>query len=149
MNDNYQNQFDNNEQNSQNQDAQQPQPPQYQPPQQYQQYQQYQQPAPNPPLTGTPGFGTASMILGIVAVVLSCIYYLSLPCAIVGLILGIVSLKRGTAGKKMAIAGIITSSISFILVVVWLFIIGMLVLSSDFFYDYYYDLMAFCISVFR
>ena len=59
---------------------------------------------------------TASMILGIIALELFCVVYLSIPCAIVGLVLGLISLgkiKRGEAsGPGMAKAGAICSSIA-------------------------------------
>lgn len=54
------------------------------------------------------GLAIASMVLGIVALVFSCcIYYISIPCAIVGLILGGVSLAKKQPGKGMAVAGLV------------------------------------------
>ena len=44
------------------------------------------------------GLAIASMVLGIVALCLSCcFYYVSIPCAVVGLILAAVSLKGNIA----------------------------------------------------
>ncbi len=64
------------------------------------------------------GFGIASMVLGILALCFSCcIYYISLPCAIIGFILGAVGLKR-QAGRGMAIAGLVCSLVSFIPVII-------------------------------
>jgi hypothetical protein len=64
---------------------------------------------------GGSGLAIASMVLGIVALVLSCcFYYISIPCAIVGVILGAVALSKKTAGKGMAIAGLVCSIISII-----------------------------------
>ncbi|MDE5946984.1 MAG: hypothetical protein K2G63_06765 [Oscillospiraceae bacterium] len=49
---------------------------------------------------GGSGLSIASMILGILATVLSCCYYyVSFPCAIIGLILGAVAIKKTTAEK--------------------------------------------------
>ena len=55
------------------------------------------------------GFAIASMVLGIVALVLFCVWYLSIPCGILAIIFGILSLK--STGKGMAIAGLITGGI--------------------------------------
>ena len=60
---------------------------------------------------GGSGCGIASMVLGIVALCLGCCFwYISLPLAIVGVILGFVGIKR--PGKGMAIAGIVCSIIA-------------------------------------
>lgn len=62
------------------------------------------------PETASYGMAIASMVLGIVSIVLCMWFYLALPCAIVGLVLGCVYRYKG--GKNgMAIAGIICSSV--------------------------------------
>ena len=43
-----------------------------------------------------------------------CFYYVSIPCAVVGLILAAVSLKGNKGGKGMAIAGLVTSIVSIV-----------------------------------
>lgn len=54
---------------------------------------------------GADGLAIASMILGMVSIVLCAWFYLALPCAIIGLVLGCV--YRGKGGKNgMSIAGI-------------------------------------------
>ncbi len=64
---------------------------------------------------GGAGLSIASMVLGIVALVLSCcIYYISIPCAVVGIVLAIISLKGQRDGKGMAIAGLVCSIVSLI-----------------------------------
>lgn len=77
------------------------------------------------------GLAIASMVLGIVAICLSCCYYyVSLPCAVIGLILGGVALskvKAGTGeGKGMAITGLVLSIISIIPAIVVIYIGGSL-----------------------
>lgn len=68
-----------------------------------------------PAQQGGSGLAIASMVLGIVALVLSCcIYFVSIPCALIGLILGAVALSKKTPGKGMAIAGLVCSIISII-----------------------------------
>lgn len=62
------------------------------------------------------GFSIASMILGIVGFIAWCIPLLGFPVTIVGLILGILGIKKG--GKGMAIAGIIMCAITLVLTIV-------------------------------
>lgn len=73
----------------------------------------------------TPGLAIASLILGIIAIVLSfipIINNISFPLAIVGLILGIVALvqhsKKHTGGKGLAIAGVILAVLALIITIV-------------------------------
>ena len=66
------------------------------------------------------GLSIASMVLGIIAVVFCCVGYLSIPCAILSIVFGILGRKR--AGKGMATAGVVLGIIAIalmILVVVW------------------------------
>lgn len=56
------------------------------------------------------GFGIAGMVLGIIGLVLCCVWYISLPCAIIGLILSIISQHAKSNG--FALAGIITCAFS-------------------------------------
>ena len=60
------------------------------------------------------GLAIASMVLGIISLVLWCISIISIPCAIIALVFGILSIKK--KGKGMAIAGIATSSAA---IVIW------------------------------
>ncbi|MDO5124811.1 MAG: DUF4190 domain-containing protein [Ruminococcus sp.] len=69
------------------------------------------------PVTSEPqkpkGFAIASMILGICSLVFGCcLWYIGLPCAIVGVCLGGISLKKKKGGKGMAIAGLVTSIVA-------------------------------------
>lgn len=65
-----------------------------------------------PPVSGA---CIASMILGIVALLLSCcLYYVSIPCAILGIILAAVGMKSGKGGKGMGIAGLVCSIVSLV-----------------------------------
>ncbi len=102
-----------------------PQQPMYQQPQQpmYQQpmYQQPQQPMYQPPMypqqPAVPGkgLGVASMVVGIISLVLFCIWYIAIPCAIVGVILGGVALSKAKeVGMKnsLAVAGIACSCVA-------------------------------------
>lgn len=63
----------------------------------------------------TSGAAIASMILGIIALLSSCcFYYISIPCAVIGVILAAVGIKSGKGGKGMAIAGLVCSIISLV-----------------------------------
>lgn len=63
------------------------------------------------------GLGVASMVLGIVSIVLMCWPYISIPASIVGLILGAMG-KNKTAGRGMAIAGLVCSLVTLIIDIV-------------------------------
>lgn len=92
----------------------QPVQPEVQPPQQPQYQAQAPQSQPNAPVPGK-GLGIASMVLGIVSLALFCFLYIAIPCAVVGIILGIVGYnqaKKVNAPKGMATAGIVCSAIA-------------------------------------
>ena len=79
------------------------------------------------------------MVLGIVSVVFCCFWYISIVTSVIGLILGIISLKKEDAGKGMAITGVILSGIG---VVIAIFMIVCLVTpigSVDYYADFYSD----------
>ena len=63
------------------------------------------------------GMSIAALVLGIVSLVLFCYTYVSLPCAILAIIFGIVGKKKG--GKGMAKAGLIMGIIALALVVLF------------------------------
>ena len=58
------------------------------------------------------GMSIASLVLGIIGFVAWCIPLFGFPITIVGIILGVIGMKKG--GKKLAIAGIICSVITLI-----------------------------------
>ncbi len=105
--------------------------------QQYQyqnQYQPYQQPK------ASNGMSIASMVLGIIGIIMFCIPYFAIPAAIVGLILGIVSIRTHKGGRGMAIAGLILSIIALLfglLIVVSMF---SLFQNPDFFNQFYEEM---------
>lgn len=62
---------------------------------------------------GAGGLSIASLVLGIVAVAFNCcFYYISIPCSIVGLCLGIAGVKKDHSGVGKA--GIVLSIISIV-----------------------------------
>ena len=103
--------------------------------QQYNQSYQYTTPY-MPESKAGKGMGIASLILGIVSIALFCCCYLSIPCSITGLILGIVSKVKKKENNGVAIAGIILSAIA--LVALAVFIIYIFATDSyDYSYSYY------------
>jgi hypothetical protein len=78
------------------------------------------------------GLSIAGMVLGIVCLAIMCIPYinfLSIPCAIVGLILSIMGKKKSKAAGQptgMATAGIILSIIALALAIIIVLIVGLL-----------------------
>ena len=76
-------------------------------------YHQYYGPDYRPPSIG---FGIASMVCGILALVSCCLWCTCIPLAIVSIVLGILQIQKG-AGKGMAIAGIVCSSIALVLLI--------------------------------
>lgn len=89
------------------------------------------------------GMGITGMVLGIVALVLFCMWYVSIPSAIVGAILSGVALKKAQeVGKKngMATAGLVCSCIA--LGIAILFVLAVASCAADivdaFDYGYYY-----------
>lgn len=70
------------------------------------------------------GLAIASMVLGIVSLVLFCIWWISIPAGVIGLILGGVSLATKKGGKGMAIAGLVCSIVGIALYVICIVILA-------------------------
>ncbi len=82
----------------------------------------YQGPTPG---AGKPaGMAIASMVLGIISLVLFCIIYVAIPCAIVAIILGAVAkgkVKRGEGGGGgMATTGLVLGCIAIGIAILWI-----------------------------
>ncbi len=63
---------------------------------------------PQPPATN--GQAVASLVLGLVSLVLMCVWYIALPCGILAIVFGVLgrgSAKRGAPRGGMATAGLI------------------------------------------
>ncbi|WP_229408000.1 DUF4190 domain-containing protein [Massiliimalia massiliensis] len=82
-----------------------------------------------PQQTPSKGMAVASMVLGIIALVLSCFWYISVPCAVVGLILGILGRKKCEAAKGMATAGMVMSIIAIVLVILFITVLAGIIAS--------------------
>jgi magnesium-transporting ATPase (P-type) len=95
---------------------------QYQNQNSYQQnpYQQYQYQEPTPPKNN--GMAIASLVCGIIGILLSCCYYLSLPLAIISVILGILVLKNHKDGRPLAIVGIVLGAITILISLIFVLV---------------------------
>ena len=92
----------------------------------------------NQPASSGKGMAIASMVLGFISIPAICFWIVGLPCAIVGLILGILYNKKNEH-SPMATAGIVCSiiTIALLVLVLILCIVGAVSLSS-LEYSYYY-----------
>lgn len=71
------------------------------------------------------GLEIAALVLGIIAIPLGCCYGVGAVPGLVGIILGIVSKKKGEKLSGMALAGIICSVVGILIgIAVWVFIFG-------------------------
>ena len=81
--------------------------------------------------SGANGMAIASMVLGIIAILLSCcsgVKWLTVIVAVVGIVFGIMALQKKDEGSRgMAIAGIVCSIVALVMGVI-MFICGMGVL---------------------
>lgn len=73
----------------------------------------------NPVKAENKGFNVTSMVLGIVSAVLFCVYWISIPCAILAIIFSVVGWKR--SGHGMGIAGLI---IGIVVISLWVLFFG-------------------------
>lgn len=103
----------------------------------YQSYPQYPSEIPGK------GLGIASLICGIVSLVLFCIIYISIPAAIAGLITGCMAKSKAKAVRQsngVAVAGIVCSSIGIALCLIFyaIAIVGLIGAADSFseFYEY-------------
>lgn len=77
------------------------------------------------PVNERKGFNITSMILGIIAVVCVCWWYVSIPCAIIAIIFAIAG--KQDAGKGMGTAGLILGIVALALYVLMVLGVGSLV----------------------
>lgn len=88
------------------------------------------------------GLGIASLVVGIISLVMFCIFYISIPCAIAGLIMGCIGNSKAKAqGLKngVAVGGIVCSAIGIALAIIFILLIAIGVSSTlDGLYSYGY-----------
>lgn len=77
------------------------------------------------PVNERKGFNITSMILGIIAVVCVCWWYVSIPCSIIAIIFAIAG--KHDAGKGMGTAGLILGIVALALYVLMVLGVGSLI----------------------
>lgn len=99
------------------------------------------------------GFALASLIVGVASIFLLCFLpYLSLPLDIVGIVLGIIALKK-PGSKGMAIAGICVSAIMLVASIIMLAMVFYIMANFDQFESFYnefynyYDMQGLWIQI--
>ncbi len=105
----------------------------YNPQQTYGQSPYAPQSAPRPTEIPGRGAGIASLILGIVSLVFFCVFYLSIPAGIAGIVTGCVSVSKAKAvGAKngMGVAGIVCSVIGIVICILVIVAAAGLVMSE-------------------
>lgn len=80
-------------------------------------------------VTESKGLSITSMVLGIVSLVMLCLWYVSIPCAILAIIFAIVGRKKG--GKGMATTGLVLGIIALAIDVV--IVVGIIGLAGEIF----------------
>jgi len=112
--------------------------------QQSQQYyyggqQMYQQQFYNQQPDNNYGTAIAALVCGILSILVNCCaaWYISLPVAIAGIILGVVTIKNNKAGRTMAIVGIILSSIAALIGLILLIGCAIIVSNRELMEQYY------------
>lgn len=68
------------------------------------------------PIQPNSGFSITSMVLGILSILSSLVWFISIPLGIISLVFGVLGRSKG--GRGMAIAGIVTSIIGIILSII-------------------------------
>lgn len=76
------------------------------------------------------GMSIAALVLGIISLVMLCIWYISIPCAILAIIFGILGRKKG--GKGMGTAGLVLGilTVAFVIIFYMLVIAGVATMFS-------------------
>ena len=76
-------------------------------------------------------FGIVSLVCGIVSLPLICCTYIGLIVAVTSIVFGILSIKKGENAKGMAIAGIICSAVSIVVIVILLIAVNSMDQQAD------------------
>lgn len=71
------------------------------------------------------GMAIASMIIGIVSVVFFCAWYISIPCAVLAVVFGGISLHGKKGNQSMALTGVITGVAGLIISIIYTIVVWM------------------------
>jgi hypothetical protein len=94
---------------------------------------QYQEPK------GSNAMAVASLICGIVGLLMSCCWFISLPLSITSVVLGIIVLKKKKEGRTLAIIGIILGAATILLCILLVVFSAYMYSSNSGFMNYYKD----------
>lgn len=75
------------------------------------------------------GLAITALILGIASVVFCWVWWISIPAGIVGLVLGIIGMKKGQP-RGMALTGIILSAIGIVIAIILIIVIAVFVAAA-------------------
>lgn len=87
------------------------------------------------PADNSKGFAIASLCCGIASILCCCLWYISFFVGIAGIVLGIIAMKKGTAGKGMATAGLITSIVGIVLAILAIILVVIIAIADPYFYN--------------
>lgn len=74
------------------------------------------------------GYSIASLVLGILSICFFCVWYISIPAAILAIIFGVIGRKQGSKG--MATAGLILGIIAGVLVLMYMLFLGAIITAA-------------------
>lgn len=74
------------------------------------------------------GYSIASLVLGILSVCFFCVWYISIPAAILAIIFGVLGRKQGAKG--MATAGLILGIVAGVLVLMYMLFLGAIITAA-------------------
>lgn len=99
----------------------------------------YQQQYYNQQPNGNNGMAIGALICGIVSILINCCsaWFISLPTAIAGIILGIMVLKNNKAGRNIAIVGLILSAIGALIGIIVFIGCAYMISNRGMFNDFY------------
>lgn len=87
---------------------------------------------------GSNSMAVASLVCGIVSLLISCCWFISLPLSITGIVLGIIVLKKNKEGRSLAIIGIIIGAAT-IVICILLVAFSAYMFSNNEFVNYYQE----------
>ncbi len=75
------------------------------------------------------GLAITALILGIASIVFCWVWWLSIPAGVVGLVLGIIGLRKGQP-RGMALTGVILSAIGIVIAIILIIVIAAIVAAA-------------------
>ena len=92
---------------------------------------QYQEPK------GSNSMAVASLVCGIISLLISCCWFISLPLSITSIVLGIIVLKKNKEGRSLAIIGIIIGAATIVICIILVAFSALMFSGNNEFSNYY------------